>query len=181
MQRQIPHEIMHILVYRFVNEKNGTYAYIPAWLSEGLASNTELSANPDYQAILSQAWEDNRLLPMKSLCDGFPTDPSLNLLAYAQSTAFTSHLHQQFGSTGLEKLLLAYADGLECERGANQALGLSLTGLEQKWLADTFGVPAQPANTTQAYTWFFLLGLFVLFPLLLVALHRSPQTNLSQK
>ncbi|MRS03156.1 hypothetical protein EG832_08030, partial [bacterium] len=46
MERQIPHELMHILEYQVTGP---AYNQIPVWLLEGLASSAELYPNPDYQ------------------------------------------------------------------------------------------------------------------------------------
>ena len=52
MERQIPHELMHILLYDTVGEG---YVNLPAWLSEGLATVAELYPNPDYLVLLENA------------------------------------------------------------------------------------------------------------------------------
>ena len=95
MERQIPHEIMHILEYQITGT---SYNQIPVWLLEGLASSAELYPNPDYQQVLEKAVDEDSLLPMSVLCQDFPRDLSGALLAYAQSNSFVRFLNQNFGT-----------------------------------------------------------------------------------
>ncbi len=135
MERQIPHELMHIMLY----QKLGTgYPNLPAWLNEGLASMAELYPNPDYIMLLQGAHDNQALLSIASLCNPFPRDASSAYLAYAESTSFTRFLHQRFGTSGLEQLITAYSDGLNCERGVQTAFGSSLSQLEVEWRQEVF-------------------------------------------
>jgi hypothetical protein len=143
MERQIPHELMHILLARRLGEG---YQRLPAWFNEGLASIVELYPNPDYVILLENARQRNATLPMSSLCGAFPRDVAGTLLGYAQSASFTRYLQAQAGPEGLQRLLEAYASGLDCEAGVQTALGSSLAQLEQAWRAESLGEnPAQAA------------------------------------
>ena len=51
LERQLPHELMHVLLYRLLGEKT---ANLPAWLVEGLASISEIYPNPEYAAALDE-------------------------------------------------------------------------------------------------------------------------------
>lgn len=135
MERQIPHELMHIMLFQYL----GTgYSNLPTWLNEGLASMAELYPNPDYIMLLQGAYDNQALLSIASLCNPFPRDASSAYLAYAESTSFTRFLHQKYGTSGLEQLLAAYSDGLNCERGFQTALGSSLSQLEKEWRQEIF-------------------------------------------
>jgi hypothetical protein len=135
MERQIPHELMHIMLY----QKLGTgYPTLPTWLNEGLASMAELYPNPDYIMLLQGAHDNQALLSIASLCNSIPRDASSAYLAYAESTSFTRFLHQRFGTSGLEQLITAYSDGLNCERGVHTAFGSSLSQLEMEWRQEVF-------------------------------------------
>jgi hypothetical protein len=161
-RRQIPHELMHILLYQYL-EKG--YSNLPAWFNEGLASMAELNPNPDYQAILEHNLRNDTLIPIASLCGTFPSDISGALLAYAESNSFTYYLYRQFGSSGLQKMAAGYADGLDCRRGVEAALGSSLERLETRWLEETFGANATEKALGELLPWVALLGLIVAVPL----------------
>jgi hypothetical protein len=135
MERQIPHELMHILLHQA--DPSG-YDRLPAWFNEGLASITEQSPNPDYQLLLENAYSKGTLLPMATLCQVFPRDASGALLAYAQSASFTRYLYQRYGNAGLEQLHAQYAAGEECQRGLELALGSSLAIQENQWRQEMF-------------------------------------------
>jgi Peptidase MA superfamily len=165
MERQIPHELMHIMLYQSIGRG---YVNLPTWLNEGLASVAELYPNPEYLSLLHSAYQKGSLLPMSSLCQLFPQDASGAFLAYAQATSFTRYLHQQFGSSGLEQLVSEYADGLDCSRGAQVALGSSLTQLERQWRGETFGENVYLTALSNLLPWLVLLGLVLLVPTVLI-------------
>lgn len=161
IQRQIPHELMHILLY----EKWGArYDNVPTWLDEGLASLNELYPNPDYYLLLQSAVNNEALLPIESLCRGFRLEASLFYLSYAQSESFTRFLYDNYGSSGLEALLEKYADGVECTRGPELAFGQSLNRLEERWVRSLMG----QVNLVQA------LKPFLPWLIVLVALFGAP-------
>lgn len=154
MEQRIPHELMHIMLYQYLGE---AYSRLPAWLNEGLASITELYPNPDYQILLDTASQRGKLIPMDSLCKSFPRDASSAVLAYAQAASFTRYLYQSTGSSGLDALTRAYADGMDCQHGAENALGQSLNQLERQWRQETFAENATLTAVGNLLPWGALL------------------------
>ncbi len=137
MERQIPHEIMHILQYQLVGE---AYTRLPTWLTEGLASIAEFYPNPEYQRVLYQARDNDTLLPFVNLCSGFPADLSGAILSYAQSASFIRFLYQTYGASSIRELIFAYKDGLGCEEGVRKVYGQSIAQLETSWRQETLGM-----------------------------------------
>jgi hypothetical protein len=162
MEQRIPHELMHIRLYQDVGP---AYDNLPTWLNEGLASVAELYPNPDYLVLLQSASQKKTLLAIASLCHGFPRDASSTLLAYAQSTSFTRYLQQQYGTSSLDRLVEAYADGLTCERGVQSVFGRSSAQLEQEWRTATFGENAVANAFSNLLPWLVLAGLALATPL----------------
>jgi hypothetical protein len=158
MQKKIPHELTHILLYRYIGEN---YNRLPTWLNEGLASIAEQYANPDYALALKRAVENKTLISIDELCEPFPRDASQAFLAYAESESFTRYLQNNYGTSGLDDLIIAYADGLSCEKGVEDALGRSLTYLDGNWQESVLG--ANPFGVA----WRALSPYVVLFALLL--------------
>ncbi|MFO8036008.1 MAG: peptidase MA family metallohydrolase [Anaerolineales bacterium] len=136
IQRQIPHEVTHIMLYRFMDTG---YQYLPYWLNEGIASQMELFSNPEYDAVLDNAYAENRLIPISQLCYSFPTDQELVVLAYAESSSLLSYIRREYGLTGVRALISAYDQGVSCDRGVEVALGKTLNSLEKSWKQDLFG------------------------------------------
>ena len=168
MERQVPHELMHVLLYHTTSQG---YQNLPTWLNEGLATMAQLYPTPEYQVLLENAIKNNSLIPIVSLCQGFPSHASSAYLAYAESTYFTRYVYRQFGSSGLAGLVTNYANGLDCERGVEVALGTTLVRLEDQWLRESLGAPIAPVFDArdQSFPWFFLLVVVLAMPLLPVA------------
>jgi hypothetical protein len=164
MERQIPHELMHIgLNYTDSN----AYSNFPVWFNEGLASLVELYPNPEYQTLIDNAFQSDQLLPFASLCNSFPNDAQRGLLAYAQSASFTQYLYDQFGEPGFNRLIAAYASGMSCERGIEEALGTDLAGLEASWRRENF-TDLTIARTYQEFLpWLVLLLVILAGPVIL--------------
>jgi hypothetical protein len=160
MERQIPHEQMHVLQYQMLGDG---YRNLPVWLSEGMASLAERYPNPEYSRALNNAVQSQSLLPIQSLCEAFPQESEPAFLAYAESASFVQYLHQKYGTTRLQELMHRYQDGQGCEEAIDASLGISLTQLENLWHQEVFGMnPAAQAFRNLSPYW--LLLLLVLLP-----------------
>lgn len=177
MERQIPHEMMHILIYQNIGDG---YINIPHWLNEGLGSVAELYPNPDYIILLENAIEKDALPPIQAYCEGFPDDASGVFLAYAQSASFTRFLHEQYGSSGLDQLIRQYADGVECERGVEIALGSTLSQLDRKWRQESLGEDIYQTAFVNLMPWFVILLIILVVPMSLILIGRSNRSAVRQ-
>jgi hypothetical protein len=160
MEQQIPHELAHVMLYQKTGEK---YAGIPVWLSEGFASLAELYPNADYSRALDVARQNQSLLPMDSLCRAFPRDASGAFLAYAQSASFTRFIQQNYGSSGLNRLVQSYMDGLGCSEGTVAALGVALSSLDTQWEQEVLGINVQAVAWQKLSPYLSLFGLLLVF------------------
>lgn len=164
LEQRIPHELLHVWLYQSLG---ANYTALPTWLSEGLASNAELLPNPDYQITLENAYQKEKLVTMASLCNNFPRDASGAMLAYAQSTAFVSFIQQSYGSERLQNLLNEYVDGVSCDSGVQNALGVSLAHLERQWRRAQFGENPVTLAMSKLSPWLAVFGAVILIPLIL--------------
>jgi hypothetical protein len=162
IEQRIPHELMHILLYQYTDPG---YSNLPTWLNEGLASQVELYPNSDYPILLEDAVERKALIPMVNLCQTFPREASSALLSYAQAASFTKYLYNTYGTTGLVDLVKSYANGLDCERGAEQALGKNLTQLERGWRNEVLAEDTTQAAFNNLLPWLILLAAVLAAPL----------------
>ena len=172
MKQRIPHELMHILLYHYTNPG---YRNIPTWLNEGLAANAEVYPNPDYRITLQIAVDGERLIPMTSLCNTFPRNNSDALLSYAQSFSFTNYLYRTYGTSGLDELVITYANGMDCERGAEVALGINLSQLERNWRQKTFSENLAGELFSNLTPWFIILLAMLIAPgaILVQIIHKK--------
>lgn len=169
MERQIPHELMHILLYQLVGQDYNTK--LPAWLKEGLASVNEIYPNPYYHTILSQAAAKGSLLSFSDICQNFPVDASGAYLAYAQAASFTRYLYDQYGAAGLESLVTAdtKSNGMDCSDGTANALGVTLPQLERNWRQAVLGEKTISPQEGTPWAWVTVLGVVLLVPLVVLA------------
>jgi hypothetical protein len=176
MEQRIPHELMHVMLFQATDPG---YANLPAWLEEGLASMAELYPNPDYRILLESAVRKESLIPISSLCKTFPRDVSNALLAYAEAASFTRYLHSIYGINGLWDLVVAYSNGLDCDRGPEKALGKRLTQLERNWQRDELSRNVTLMALNNLLPWMILFAAILVAPLILVSflLRNKPGTG----
>lgn len=163
MGQRIPHELMHVMLYRFVG---AGYHNLPAWLREGTATFTETYPNEEYRRVLRDAVAKNSLIPLKDLCESFPANRNHAFLAYAESASFVGYLHETFGSAGLQNLARAFADGIDCDRGSKRALGDSLSNLESKWRTSILAQKTLSSTLQNISPYLALLCLVLILPML---------------
>jgi hypothetical protein len=172
MERQIPHELMHILEYQATGEH---YADIPVWLSEGLATSAELYPNPDLQRILMEGYAAGQLFSIESLCAGFPQDARSAQLAYAQSVSFVNYIKDRFGLQVFADLLENTSFGQTCVNSISSTLNISLTQLEQDWLIATFEEPKNDLSIGKFIPYFISGGVLILAVLIIFLRTRHPR------
>lgn len=163
MEQRIPHELMHVMMYRAVD---AGYINIPLWLREGTATLAEIYPNADYDRVLADAVPGNGLIPLKSLCASFPANAGRAFLAYAESRSFTNYLHETYGSSGLLNLAASYADGVDCERGTELTFGVSLSNLEATWHSSVLGQNSLLPALQNIMPYLVLLCLVLIIPLI---------------
>jgi hypothetical protein len=162
LDQHVPHELAHLLLYQSLGPR---YYNLPVWLREGLATNAEIYPNPDLEATLTAAVDANALFPLADLCASFPRDSVSALQAYAQAKSFVRFLIDRFGTTGLSALISAYADGMDCEQGANRALEQPLSQLEISWRESALGENRSGVAAANLLPYFIVIGLAMFIPL----------------
>jgi hypothetical protein len=175
MEQQVPHELAHILLYQLT----GTgYTNLPSWLNEGIASMVELYPNSDYAYVLEVAKKDNTIIPMEELCEGFPHDAANAFLAYAQADSFSHFLKDNYGTAGIEKLIMDYKDGMGCSEGAQAALGSSINVLDYRWKQQVLNANAATLMLKNLLPYFLLAGVIIALPLFtLLFIHQKNQAS----
>lgn len=160
LQRQIPHEIMHLLQYQVTGSD---FSRQPLWLMEGMASLVETYPNPEYRRVLEDTSLSDNFLPIASLCSTFPGDAGPAFRAYAQSESFVRFLYTLYGNQGLRDLMNQYQNGLGCTEAVSATFGISLGQLEYRWKQEVLGLNAGEMAIRRLSP-FLLLGLLILIP-----------------
>jgi hypothetical protein len=163
MERQIPHEITHVAMYKMVAQN---YKKVPVWLGEGLASLAETYPNPDYQRTLNKAAKANTLVPMAAFCSVFPQEAAGAFQAYAQSASFVQFLQNKFGSTGLLDLVNTYKNGYSCEDGVQVSTGNSLNELDYRWRQETLKVDTGSLAVQNLSPYLIIAAILLVVPFL---------------
>jgi hypothetical protein len=177
LEREIPHELTHVLVYQATGEH---YDQVPTWLNEGLAVMNQAQPDPAFPAALEAARQAGTLLRLSSLCGPLPADPAQAQLAYAESESVVRYIRDTFGVSGLAGLLAAYADGLGCGPGVERALGIPLDELERNWLAAVFqtGPINSPSGNSDPLPWAILAAVMLFAPALFyILIRRRPPSR----
>jgi hypothetical protein len=168
-QPVLAHEITHELLEQLAQPWGDR---LPRWFHEGmaqvLAGDTYLDASEDL--VVWRIPVDNLLLPFSELERGFPRDPVLLRLAYAQSFSYVKWLEGQLGRDGLLALVKKIDDETTLLRALVIATGRNTSQLEDAWrdyLLNQSGAPYRALLRNC----FSLLMIFSL-PLLALALRR---------
>jgi hypothetical protein len=166
MRRYIPHEISHLLVYAAVTPAG--YRYVPEWLDEGLATANEQLPTADHTLVLEEARTQGWLLPLEDLCVPFPPNPQTTYLAYAQSGSVVRYIREQYGARGIRDLLTAYRNGASCAVGVQEALNVSISGLDTTWRTSLEPRSPWRVLVSQAGIWvsLWVLSLLVAMPMI---------------
>jgi hypothetical protein len=180
MERLIPHELTHLLVYEATGRRSGL---VPPWLNEGLASLYERRPDPSHKALIEQALAQGQLIPLDALCAPFPQDESTARLAYAQSVSVVRYLRDMRGSTAIRELLAAYADNASCNSGVTRVLGQSLKGLDSSWRASLTNQGQAFIILKDSSLWLalWLMTILLALPFVGVLRRRRPKTAMQER
>ncbi len=127
----VPHELTHLV---FNTAIDNPYRFPPRWLNEGLAVYLSEGYGSFDRGLVTDAVDNQTLLPLIALSGQFPTDSQKTYLAYAESVSAVDYLVRGQGKDKLFKLVLAYKAGLTDDEAFDQALGTDLLGFQTGWL-----------------------------------------------
>ena len=171
LERRIPHELMHVMLYRQIG---AGYKNLPVWLREGFATLVEVNPTPEYDRVLSNYSNRNALIPIRALCASFPADSASAFLAYAQARSFVTYLRDHYGAPALLNLARVYSGGVDCENGIQGAFGKSLSELDADWRENALGQNVLGVAFRNMLPYLVLLILLILVPFL-VGLNSARQ------
>ncbi|MFA5375000.1 MAG: peptidase MA family metallohydrolase [Dehalococcoidia bacterium] len=142
-ERTVAHELGHLVVGQLVY---GPFGWIPTWLSEGIAMNTEGELTENFQDSLDNAVSDDSLFSVRSIASSFPADSDEAILCYAESYSIVKFLVDNYGSVKFLALLDLFKQGVTDDEALSQVYGFDTDGLNENWRA-SLGLGPQPAVT----------------------------------
>jgi hypothetical protein len=142
IQRLIPHELSHQVLYQAVDNP---YGGTPVWFDEGLAVYNQEVADPGFMELVEDAAREGRLIPLEALSSGFPADPEQAALSYAQSHSIVAYIITTYGEAKLRELTAAFSQATPVEQALNENLGLGVDELDAAWRETLPGATANAA------------------------------------
>lgn len=145
------HEITHVLVGKLTEN---AFVDIPAWLDEGVAEYGNINRDSNPANLLSQAINQNRLLPLRNM-QAPPGIPSERLLMYGQGYAVVKYMIDTYGEDKFRALFAAFNKGQRINEALQSVYGFDQDGLDNAWRA-SLGLPSiekvEPAVPTAPAT-----------------------------
>lgn len=133
------HEVVHFLMDEVMGPRG---RLVPAWLNEGLAVYGATVTDPSYDAALSRALAEGRLIPLTSL-NIAPGPPGDVILMYGQGNSVVTFMVETFGAEKLRELLRSLRGGLAIDGALEATYGFDRVGLERRW-REAIGAPSLP-------------------------------------
>jgi hypothetical protein len=123
------HEYTHALIRDLSKGK------CPVWFNEGLAEYQGALAGTKHTDLLSQALEQNRLLPWPQMNGSFAHNLSVVQvgLAYQQAHSIVAYLADRYGFWRLRKIIAQTGEGIPVETSLAKEFKISLERLERNW------------------------------------------------
>ena len=152
----IPHELAHVLVEARTLNCFGTS--LPTWLNEGLAVHAEQDASlHGERAKVIAALSSGQIGSLRSLAQGFQSDPQLASLSYAFSGQIVAFMVSQ-GADKMPVLFDRIQQGDSVDEALQTAYGFDTDGLDAAWRTSvgmhsadvaTTATPTPKARTTR--------------------------------
>jgi tetratricopeptide (TPR) repeat protein len=121
------HELAHVVTLQMSDQR------IPRWLTEGISEFEEQTARPEWRRsmdmVFAQALNNDEVPKLKDLNEAFQNPQTIGL-AYFQGSLFVEHLISLFGDAGVQKLVRAYAKGVDTETALKQELNTDFDRLQ---------------------------------------------------
>ncbi len=126
------HELAHLALADAIGESHR----VPHWFNEGLAVHLSGESSLLRLKTLSTATLAGRLIPLGRLDQGFPADPTMAELAYAEAADVVRFLLRQEDRERFPALVARVREGEPFASALRDAYGVDLWTLEHEWRED---------------------------------------------
>ena len=121
------HELAHVITIQMSNQR------VPRWLTEGVSEYEQKQARPEWARQMDIEFAElmvkGEVIKLSDLNAAF-TDPRKIGMAYFQGSVVVEHIIDTYGAAGLNKLLRAYADGLDTDAALKSALNTDFSQMQ---------------------------------------------------
>jgi hypothetical protein len=153
------HELAHVALHDAVGQSHR----VPYWFNEGLAVHLSRESSIVRLKTLSTATLSSNLIPLGRLESGFPRDPALAELAYAQSADVVRFLLRKQDAERFPRLVSRIRDGQTFDAALRDSYGLEPPSLEYEWREDVARrYSFWPVLLSGTLVWMGVLTLFAL-------------------
>jgi tetratricopeptide (TPR) repeat protein len=121
------HELAHVVTLQMSEQR------IPRLFSEGISEYEEKIARPEWRRNMDMAFAsglNNKEVPKLNDLNAAFQNPRMISLAYYQGSLLIDHLVTLYGDAGLQKLVRAFAKGLDTEAALKQELNTDYDKLQ---------------------------------------------------
>ena len=129
-KRTISHELTHLVINQLTYNP---YNYLPNWLNEGLAMNSEGELELSFILALSRAEAENSYISVRSLCSPFSAYVDQTVLAYAESYEIVTYLINEYGREKMFELLNVFKQGSGYDEALERIYGFDMDELNSLW------------------------------------------------
>ena len=130
LRNTLKHELCHLMLHKHIRE-------VPRWLDEGIAQWVSGGLGDiimdQKRSLLNRAALRGRILPIRSLHEGFPGNRDGLVLAYEESKSFVAHMVAHYGREGILNVLERMKRGEDAETALSNALSAPLDRIEEEW------------------------------------------------
>jgi hypothetical protein len=128
--RMLPHEIVHQV---FFDATDNPFVNPATWLDEGLAGYGQRAAKEGYDDIALKAYREGALPSLQSMISEWGSLRDDATIAYAASYSVVTFIIDSMGEAAIVDLVAAYREGLSHDQAVEQALGMSMDELDERW------------------------------------------------
>ncbi len=121
------HELAHVITLQMSKHR------IPRWLTEGISTYEERLQRPEWgrgqDIMFVDMMNRDQVIKLKDLNAAF-TNPRLISIAYFEAGLLSGHIIDTYGMEGMQRLLRAYAQGLDTDAAIKSALNTTLDAMQ---------------------------------------------------
>lgn len=128
LRSELSRGLVDLLLYQALGQLSDN---LPPWLVRGLAGAVRDENDVSLDNALLSALATNSTLSLEELCAGMAIEDDM---AAAQSESYVAHIIEAYGEAAVRRLVIAFAEGKDCQAAIPAAIQQTPDQLEASWL-----------------------------------------------